>query len=95
MAAYIVLDIDVQDSDRYEDYKKLAPKSIAEYGGRYLARGGRTEILEGEWIPKRLVILEFPTLQRAKDWYDSLEYRKARDLRQVVAKSNMVVIDAP
>jgi uncharacterized protein (DUF1330 family) len=95
MAAYIIVDVDVNDPVRYEDYKQMVPASIAQYGGRYLARGGRTEVLEGEWTPKRLVILEFPTLQRAKEWYDSAEYRKARDLRQSISKAKLVIVDAP
>jgi len=95
MPAYIVVDIDVNNPVRYEEYKQIAPPSIAQYGGRYLARGGHTEVLEGEWVPHRLVIVEFPTLQRAKEWHDCQEYRKARDLRHATAKSNMVVIDAP
>jgi len=95
MPAYIIVDVDVNDPTRYEEYKQMVPASIAQYGGRYMARGGRTEILEGEWNPKRLVILEFPTLDRAKEWYDCPEYRKARDLRQSISKANIVVIDAP
>jgi uncharacterized protein (DUF1330 family) len=93
MSAYVVVEIEVHDPVRYEDYKKLAPPSIAAYGGKYIARGGKTETLEGDWAPKRLVILEFPTLEQAKKWHDSAEYRPARELRQKTAKSKMVAIE--
>jgi uncharacterized protein (DUF1330 family) len=93
MSAYLIVDIEVEDMARYETYKKAAPASIAAYGGRYLARGGRTEVLEGEWTPNRLVILEFESLERAKAWLDSPEYRDARALRQASARTNMVVIE--
>ncbi len=93
MAAYVVVEIEVHDPVRYDDYKKLAPPSIAAYGGKYIARGGKTETLEGDWAPKRLVILEFPTLEQAKKWHDSPEYRAARELRHKTAKSKMVAIE--
>ncbi|HEX9077362.1 MAG TPA: DUF1330 domain-containing protein [Anaerolineae bacterium] len=93
MAAYVIVDIDVHDAVRYEDYKKLAPPSIAAYGGKYLARAGKTEILEGSWSPKRLVVLEFPNSEQAKKWLNSTEYHDARELRHTIATSNMVVID--
>lgn len=92
MSAYVVVEIDVTDPVRYEDYKKLAPPSIAHYGGKYLARGGTTEALEGDWSPKRLVILEFSSVEQAKKWHDSQEYSEARKLRNKTAKSKMVVI---
>ncbi len=93
MSAYVVVEIEVHDPVRYEDYKRLAPPSIAAYGGKYVARGGKTETLEGDWAPKRLVILEFSSLEQAKKWHDSLEYRAARELRHKTAKSKMVVIE--
>lgn len=93
MSAYVVVDVTVHDPARYDDYKGQAPASIAQYGGRYLARGGRTEVLEGEWTPGRLVILEFPTLERAKEWLASAEYAPARALRHATAHTNMVAIE--
>lgn len=93
MAAYIVIDIEVTDPIRYEDYKKMAPASIALYGGRYLARGGTTEVLEGEWSPKRLVILEFESIARAKEWLNSKEYEQGRKLRHQTTRTNMVAIE--
>ena len=93
MPAYVVAEIEVEDPDRYEEYKKLAPPAIAAYGGRYVARGGRTEILEGSWSPKRLVIVEFPSLARAQQWWDSPEYAPAKALRQSCARAKMIVLD--
>lgn len=93
MSAFVVLDVEVQDPQVYEQYKELAPPAIAAYGGRYLARGGRTQTLEGGWKPSRLVILEFPTAEKARAWWDSREYAAARKLRQACARTEMVLID--
>jgi len=93
MTAYVIVDIQVTDPVGYEEYKKLAPPVVAAYGGKYLARGGKTETLEGDWSPKRLVILEFESVERAKAWLNSPEYRAARQLRHQTAKTNMVVVE--
>jgi uncharacterized protein (DUF1330 family) len=93
MPAYIVLDVEVQDPKAYERYKELAPPAIAAYGGRYLARGGRTQTMEGEWKPSRLVILEFPTAEKARAWWDSPEYAAAKKLRQACSRTEMVLIE--
>ncbi|MBZ0169425.1 hypothetical protein MELA_00648 [Candidatus Methylomirabilis lanthanidiphila] len=93
MPAYMILDIEVSDPIGFEQYKRVAPPALAVYGGRYLARGGRTDILEGKWVPSRLVILEFPDAARAKQWLESPEYREARDLRRQSATTNIVVIE--
>jgi uncharacterized protein (DUF1330 family) len=93
MAAYVIVDIEVHDPAGYEEYKKLAPSAVALYGGKYIARGGRTETLEGDWSPSRLVILQFESVEQAKKWLDSDEYREARKMRHATAKSNMVVIE--
>ena len=93
MAAYVIVDIEVTDPATYEEYKRLAPPTVALHGGRYLARGGTTEVLEGSWTPNRLIILEFEDLARARAWVDSAEYRPARSLRQRSASSNMVILE--
>jgi uncharacterized protein (DUF1330 family) len=93
MAAYVVVDIDVIDKAAYAEYIALAPATVTAYGGRYLARAGQTEKLEGEWMPKRLVILEFESLERARQWLDSPEYAQVKPLRHKSARSNMVVIE--
>ena len=93
MTAYVIVDIDVTDSVRYEEYKKLAPPTLELYGGKYIARGGRTETLEGDWSPTRLVILQFDSIEQAKNWLNSTEYSAARSLRHKTAISNMVAIE--
>jgi uncharacterized protein (DUF1330 family) len=93
MSAYIVVDCEVTDPARYDQYKELAPAAIARYGGRYLARGGASAVLEGDWQPKRIVILEFPSLAAAKEFYDSPEYRKARAVRAGAATMNLVAVE--
>lgn len=92
MAAYVVIEIKVQDPQTYDRYKELAPPAIAAYGGRYLVRGGRTETLEGSWEPSRLVVLEFPTLEKARGWWNSREYAAAKKLRQSCAHTEMVLV---
>ena len=92
MPAYILVDCEVTDPARYEQYKALAPAAIARYGGRYLARGGETVKLEGGWTPNRVVLLEFPTLDAVRAFHDSPEYRAAREARRGAANMNMVAV---
>ncbi len=93
MTAYVVLDIEVIDPEKYKDYAKLAPASVEKYGGKYIVRGGANETLEGDWHAKRLVVLEFPSVQQAKAWIDSPEYAPARAMRHQYARSNAVVVE--
>lgn len=93
MPAYVILDINVTDPELFEEYKKLAPATIEAYGGKYLARGGRAEGLEGDWIPNRVVILEFDRVDTAKAWLDSAEYREARAMRRHAATSHIIVVE--
>lgn len=93
MAAYVVVDINVTDSVRFEEYKKLSPPTVAHYGGKFLARGGKIEVLEGGWSPNRLVILQFESAEQAKKWLNSTEYSEPRSLRHQTAISNMVVVE--
>jgi uncharacterized protein (DUF1330 family) len=93
MSAYVIVEIDIHDPSVYEDYKKAAPSSIAAFGGKYLARGGACEILEGNWLPKRLVILEFESMARAKEWLESGEYSDARRMRHKSANTKMIVVE--
>ncbi len=93
MAAYVIVDIDVKDAVEYAKYKDLAAPVVAAFGGKYLARGGKVETLEGDLIAKRLVILEFETAARAKEWLNSKEYSAARALRHKTAQSNMIVVE--
>jgi uncharacterized protein (DUF1330 family) len=93
MAAYVIADIDVIDPVRYEDYKRLVPLSISKYGGRFIARGGEVETLEGSWTPGRMVIVEFPSFAHAREWWGSPEYAPAKALRQATSNGSLVVID--
>lgn len=90
MTAYVIVDIEVTDPIGYEDYKNLAAPTVALYGGKYIARGGKNEVLEGDWIPNRLVILQFESNEQAKAWLNSPEYSKARSLRHKYARSQMM-----
>lgn len=93
MVAYVIVDIDVTDPLGFEEYKRLAQTAVADYGGKYLARGGETATLEGGWSPDRLVILEFENLTRARDWYRSPEYTAARHARKTTARFRMVATE--
>jgi len=93
MPAYILVDCEVTDPTRYEKYKKLAPPAIAKYGGRYLARGGATALLEGDWRPNRIVFLEFPDADTARRFYDSPEYKAARAERAGAANMKMLLVE--
>jgi uncharacterized protein (DUF1330 family) len=93
MAAYVIADVKIEDPVQYEDYKTMVPATIAAYGGRFIARGGRTEVLEGEWRPNRVVIIEFESVERAKEWWASEEYRAARELRQRTSTGSLIVVE--
>ncbi|MBI5255112.1 MAG: DUF1330 domain-containing protein [Burkholderiales bacterium] len=93
MTAYIHGNIEVTDPVAYEEYRRQVPAIIAAYGGRYLVRGGSTEVLEGDVQPLRQVILEFPDLAAAKAFYTSPEYRPLIAIRQRAARGSLVAID--
>jgi len=93
MPAYVIVDVDVLVAAEFARYAELVPPTIAQYGGRYLARGGRTVLLDGEPEPKRVVILEFPTLERAREWEASPEYAPARAIRRRAARVRMVAVE--
>ncbi len=93
MVAYVINDMEVTDPELLEEYKQLSPPTVAQYGGRFLARGGRVETIEGAWSPKRLVIIEFPSVEKARAWVESAEYEQARRLRQRASRSNIVVVE--
>ncbi len=93
MSAYIVVEIDVKDPERYADYRAMAPASLGAYGGKFLVRGGAVEKLEGDWEPSRFVVIEFDSVDQAQRWWDSGEYRQARDLRQATADTRMIVVE--
>ena len=93
MSAYVVVNCEVTDPVRYEQYKQVAAAAVAQYGGRYLVRGGTTAVLEGDWQPKRVVILEFPTFAAATVFHQSPEYRAARALRAGAAAMDVIAVE--
>ena len=93
MAAYLVADIEVTDAESYQEYRRTVGASIAAFGGRFLARGGAVEVLEGDWTPKRLVIVEFESMERLRAWYDSPEYAPALALRKRASISRLVMTE--
>jgi uncharacterized protein (DUF1330 family) len=93
MAAYVIVDIEVTDPTAYEEYRALAPPLVAKYGGKYLVRGGNFEKVEGNWTPNRLVVLEFESLERAKEFYNSEEYEPVKQIRLKSTNSNMVIVE--
>ena len=93
MSAYVVVEIEILDPVGYEEYKKHAAATVHKYGGKYIARGGKTEVLEGDWNPKRIVVLQFESMERAKEWLNCEEYREPRKMRQRTAKTNMILVE--
>ena len=91
MPAYLIADVEVIDAAAFEEYRQKTPATVAAYGGRYLARGGALEVLEGDWTPPRISILEFPDLAAIRRWWSSPEYAPLRALRQRTARSNLVI----
>jgi uncharacterized protein (DUF1330 family) len=92
MPAYVIVETNVTDPERYEQYKAAAQAAIAAGGGRYLVRGGEIAVLEGDWQPSRLVVLEFADLAAVKRWYDSDAYQQAKQLREGAAHLRMVAV---
>lgn len=93
MAGYVIAIIDVTDAEAYQEYARQVPATIAKYGGRYLVRGGKSDVREGEWPGQRTVILEFPSLARALEWYDSPEYGPLRPIRQANSRGRIAFFE--
>lgn len=93
MAAYVLVEVEVTDPATYEEYKQLTPASLVAYGGKFIVRGGAYETLEGDWKPNRMVVLEFPSVEQAKAWWNSPEYSKAKAIRQRAANTKMIVLE--
>jgi len=93
MPAYVIVETDITDPEQYEQYKAASPGAVAAGGGRFLVRGGDLAVLEGEWTPKRLVVVEFEDLEAAKRWYESSGYQEAKKLREGAANLNMVAVE--
>jgi uncharacterized protein (DUF1330 family) len=93
MPAYVIVETDIHDPEQYEQYKAASPDAVAAGGGRFVVRGGELAVLEGDWHPSRLVVLEFPDLDAAKRWYESERYQEAKRLRDGAATLRMVAVD--
>jgi uncharacterized protein (DUF1330 family) len=93
MPAYVIVETDIHDHEQYEQYKAASPAAVAGGGGRFVVRGGELAVLEGDWSPSRLVVLEFESLEAAKRWYESEEYQAAKKLRDGAANLNMVAVE--
>ena len=93
MKAYIIVDVNVTDPSRYEDYKKLTPGSLIPFEGKFIVRGGETKTLEGDWKPGRLVVLEFPSKEKAQAWWSSSEYAPAKAIRQSASDTQMILVE--
>jgi uncharacterized protein (DUF1330 family) len=93
MPAYVIADVTVTDPQGFETYRQMVPATVAKYGGKFVVRGGQWEKMEGDWEPKRLVILEFDSVERAKQWWASEDYREAKALRQRTAMTNLIIVE--
>ena len=93
MPAYVISDVTLRDAAAVEIYRARAAASIAHHGGRYLARGGAIEVLEGDWKPRALILVEFPDAERARAWYRSPEYALALEVRDAALGRNLILVD--
>lgn len=93
MPAYMIVEVKINDAVKYDDYKKLTPGSLKPYGGKFIVRGGKTELIEGTQEPQRIVILEFENAERAKAWWNSPEYSDAKKLRHATASTRMILVE--
>jgi uncharacterized protein (DUF1330 family) len=93
MPAYLIVETDIHDPEQYERYKAATPASVAAGGGRFVVRGGELAVLEGDWEPSRLVVLEFESLEAIKRWYHSPEYQEVKKLRDGAADLRMVAVE--
>jgi uncharacterized protein (DUF1330 family) len=93
MPAYVIADVTVTDAALMDEYRKLVPATLAAYGGKFVVRGGATHKAEGDWSPSRLVVLEFPTMEQARRWYDSPEYRDPKAMRIKAGRTNLLFVE--
>ena len=93
MPTYVIIETDIHDPEQYERYKAASPAAVAAGDGRFLARGGELAVLEGDWNPPRIVVLEFPDLETVKRWYDSPDYQEAKRLREGAASLRMIAVE--
>lgn len=92
MPAYLIVQVQIRDTEIYKQYTARSPAIIAQHGGRLLARGGATEVLEGDGHPDRVVIIEFPSMEAARGFYNSPEYQQAKEIRTPISEAQFVVV---
>ena len=93
MAAYVIAEIEITDPTAYEEYRKQVPGVIAKYGGRYVVRGGKVESMEGGWSPKRMAVVEFPSMDQALKFYRSPEYAPLIKIRQKASRGKLIIVE--
>ena len=93
MPAYIIVDVEVTDPEIYQEYTKLVPPILEKYGGKLIVRAGHAENLEGDWQPRRVVVVEFESFERAKEWWGSEDYAEAKAMRQRASNTRMIVVE--
>jgi uncharacterized protein (DUF1330 family) len=93
MPAYVIVDVQVHDPEGYAEYRQLSGASVAQYGGQFLVRGGAVDVAEGDWQPGRFVVIQFPSMEQAKTWYNSPEYTTARAIRQRYSSGNLLFVE--
>ena len=93
MAGYVIADVDVTDPELFAEYRKLVSATVEQYGGKYLVRGGESEVVEGGWTPHRTVVIEFESYERAREWYHSDDYAPALKMRLDSTNSSVIIVD--
>lgn len=93
MPGYVLAEIEITNPDGYREYTTMVPATIQKYGGRFLVRGGRSDVLEGDWPQRRRVIIEFPSYEQARKWFDSPEYEKPKALRQANSNGRLLLLE--
>lgn len=93
MPAYVITEIEVTDPDGYQEYRSRVGRSLEAYGARFLVRGGEIDVLEGDWQPRRIVMCVFDSMDKARQWYDSDEYRELKKIRENTARMNMLAVE--
>lgn len=93
MPAYVLAEIEVTNPDGYKEYTAVVPATIEKYGGRFLTRGGKVEMLEGDWPARRRVLIEFPSMEAAKRWWDSPEYQKPKAMRRANSQGRLLLLE--
>lgn len=93
MPGYFIADVEVTDPEAFKPYVAGAPPTVAQYGGKYIARGGAIEVLEGSWSPKRITIIQFESVARAREWFNSPEYAPFKEIRKKTTRANLLVTE--